>query len=293
MMAFREELEQILVCPICHASVCVLPGNQQLKCISCDRLYHIEDGFPIMLQKQASSPPDCRHTEETRAYHLGERMKSNTEQYLSQLLSPLEVTDNSTFLDVGCGSGYVNDYMASRKHLKHNIGFDLDLDAVRLGRNLETKPGHVLWFCGSALAVPLADLSVDHLVCRVVLPFVSINQVTSEIARLIRPAGTIALSLHPWSFYLPWFSLRPQNWKKAVAGSLIFISGLWFSATGKEFQFHLGRHKIAQTFQTEYRMRQILQRHGLDAYHVVREPEFIIYAKSVRPTPARTQESLP
>jgi len=218
--------------------------------------------------------------EEACAYHRAEREKSNNDQYLSWLLDPLQITENSTFLDLGCGSGYVNDYLASTKVLRHNIGFDFDLSAVRLARESETHPGRISWLCASGTAIPLPDKSIDHMVCRVVLPFVGVKQAASEIGRIIRPGGTIALSLHPWSFYLRWLSLRPRNWKRTIAGTLILISSAWFNITGLELRLRLGRHRINQSFQTEYRMRLLLQKYELIVRHVVREPEFVVYAKS-------------
>ncbi len=111
-----------------------------------------------------------------REYHLKERLKSGTEQYLSWLLSPLDIQDNSAVVDVGCGSGYVNDYIASRLNLRHNLGFDFDLDAVRLDRELNANAGRILWVCASGEAIPLPDSSIDHVVCRAVVPLASVTR---------------------------------------------------------------------------------------------------------------------
>jgi SAM-dependent methyltransferase len=221
--------------------------------------------------------------ERIRAHHLKERRKSDNEQYLDGLLSPLEIAANSTFLDVGCGSGYVNNYLASRMSLKQNIGFDLDLDAIRLAREMETHPGRISWFCASGLAIPLRDSSVDHLVCRGLVPLVSVKQLAAEIGRIIRPSGTAVMLLHPWRFYLPLFSLRLQDWKKSVAAVLIILSSLWFNMTGWEIPMHWGRHRITMSFQTEYRIRRVFAKHGLSVYRVARTPDFLIYVRS-RPT---------
>jgi SAM-dependent methyltransferase len=195
--------------------------------------------------------------ERIRAHHLRERMKSDNEEYLEGLLSPLGIAENSIFLDAGCGSGYVNNYLASRMSLKHNIGFDIDPDAIRLARELESEPGRILWLCASGLEIPLRDSSVDHLVCRGLLPLVSVNQVAAEIGRIIRPCGTAVMLLHPWTFYLPQFSLRLQDWKKTVAAVLIILSSLWFNMTGWEIPMRWGRHRITMSFQTEYRIRRV------------------------------------
>lgn len=278
-MPINDELKQILACPVCHSQVSALPTEQELECRSCKRRFPIVDGFPVTMPDQTSPPGERSRAEEARAYHIAERKKSDNALYLSRLLSPLGITDNSTFLDLGCGSGYVNNYLASRMTFNHNIGCDIDLDALRLGRELETSPGKISWFCASVLSIPLVDSSVDHLVCRGVMPLVSVTQVTAEIARILRPAGTAVIGLHHWTFYLSWLSFPLRDWKKSVAGVLILLSSLWFNLTGHQIQLGLGRHRITQSFQTEYRIRRILKRYGLSVYRVVREPQFLVYVR--------------
>jgi SAM-dependent methyltransferase len=220
--------------------------------------------------------------EQVRTYYLAERSKSDNEPYLSRLLAPLGISENSTFLDIGCGTGYVNNYLSVRKPLHCNLGFDFDIEAIRLARALETNRGRTLWFCASAEAIPLADSSVDHVLCRGVVPLTSVNRVVSEIGRTIRPSGTAAILLHSWKFYLDWLSLRPNDWKRTVAGILILISSLWFNVTGQQIRFGWGRHRITQTFQTEDRIRRVLEKFGLSIYHIARQPEFIVYVKATR-----------
>lgn len=214
-----------------------------------------------------------------REYHLGERAKSANHQYLSWLLSPLEIQANSTVVDVGCGSGYVNDYIAAHLNPGHNLGFDFDLDAVQLARELNANAGRIFWVCASGEAIPLPDSSVDHVVCRGVVPLASVNRVLGELSRILRPGGTAAVLLHSWTFYLRWLSLRPYNWKRSAAGLLIFLLGLWFNLTGQQIQIRLGRRRVTQTFQTEFRIHRLLRQHGMSVYRVVREPEFVVYMK--------------
>src|SRR5271166_4524021 len=153
-MPISNELSRVLVCPVCHTAITELRGGQELECLSCKRRFPIVDGFPVMLPVQMRQPSGGKQAEIDRDYHLGERKKSDNEQYLSPLLAPLEIKNNSSFLDVGCGTGYVNNYLASRNSLKDNLGFDIDLDVLRLGRELETSPGKITWFCASGLSIP-------------------------------------------------------------------------------------------------------------------------------------------
>ncbi len=78
---------------------------------------------------------------------------------------------------------------------------------------------------------------------------------------------------------VPTFVGISSNWKRSAAGLLIFLLGLWFNLTGQQIQIRLGRHRVTQTFQTEFRIHRLLRQHGMSVYRVVREPEFVIYIK--------------
>lgn len=216
---------------------------------------------------------------ETEQYYRSEHRKSGNAQYLSQLLTPLGVRDGASVLDVGCGTGYVNGYLAESVSLQYNLGFDLDPGAIRLARQLSPGAGHIGWFCASAEAVPLPDASVDHVICRVVLPLCNVAQVIAEIARVLRPGGTAVLLLHPWPYYLRWLSVNPARWKRSALGVVSTGLGIWFNATGHQVQLRLGRHRIGQTFQTVGRVRSILRRRGMSIYRLARKPEFVVYAR--------------
>ena len=52
-MAISKELLEILVCPVCKATV-ELKGDQSgLKCVECHRVYPIRDEIPVMLVDEA------------------------------------------------------------------------------------------------------------------------------------------------------------------------------------------------------------------------------------------------
>jgi len=212
------------------------------------------------------------------AYHLSEWEEKRDGQYVPKLLSPLQIRDNSTFLDVGCGSGYVNAYVARCCTCRLNLGLDLELETLSMARQLNGNSNSIFWVCASAEVIPLPDHSVDHIVCRGVLPLAVVNQVLAEMGRILRPGGTAVFLLHSWTFYLRWLSLNPRNWKRSVAGLLHFLLGLWFNLTGRQIQFRAGQHRIGQTFQTEFLMGRLLRKQRLVLKKVVRKPEFLAYA---------------
>jgi uncharacterized protein YbaR (Trm112 family) len=52
-MAISKDLLEILVCPMCKATVELKPDNSGLKCVECHRVYPIRDEIPVMLVDEA------------------------------------------------------------------------------------------------------------------------------------------------------------------------------------------------------------------------------------------------
>ena len=52
-MAISKELLEILVCPLCKATVELQDDNRGLKCVQCHRVYPIRDDIPVMLIDEA------------------------------------------------------------------------------------------------------------------------------------------------------------------------------------------------------------------------------------------------
>jgi hypothetical protein len=52
-MAIRQDLLDILVCPVCKTPVKMLEDGSGLKCPTCKRVYPIRDDIPVMLPEEA------------------------------------------------------------------------------------------------------------------------------------------------------------------------------------------------------------------------------------------------
>lgn len=52
-MPISAELLEILVCPACRSKVEIKPDGSALKCVSCHRVYPIQDDIPVMLVEEA------------------------------------------------------------------------------------------------------------------------------------------------------------------------------------------------------------------------------------------------
>jgi SAM-dependent methyltransferase len=212
-------------------------------------------------------------------YHLSEWAESGQEQYLQPFLSPLHIEEGSSFVDVGCGSGYISAYLASRVRLRHNIGLDLDFDTVQLARRLNAEVNSVNWVCASAESVPLPSGFADTVVCRGVIPLAKVGAVVAETSRILRPGGKVVFLVHAWSYYLGWISLHPRKWKRSLAGLLHFSLGTWWNLTGHQLRIRRGTHYLGQTYQTEFRMRRLLRQYGMELQKSVRKREFLMYAR--------------
>ena len=52
-MAIRQDLLEILACPICKTPVKLTADNSGLKCETCGRVYPVRDDIPVMLVEEA------------------------------------------------------------------------------------------------------------------------------------------------------------------------------------------------------------------------------------------------
>ena len=52
-MAISKDLLEILVCPVCKATVELTAGGSGLKCVQCHRVYPVRDDIPVMLVDDA------------------------------------------------------------------------------------------------------------------------------------------------------------------------------------------------------------------------------------------------
>jgi uncharacterized protein YbaR (Trm112 family) len=57
-MAVRQDLLDILVCPLCKAPVKLLADGSGLKCQACKRVYPIRNDIPVMLPEEAKIATD-------------------------------------------------------------------------------------------------------------------------------------------------------------------------------------------------------------------------------------------
>jgi SAM-dependent methyltransferase len=121
-------------------------------------------------------------------YHRG--LGPLTSQAVRALLDAAGVHAGATVLDVASGPGYAAAQAAARG--AEVTGVDVSPEMVELAASLH--PG-VRFEVAEARALPFADASFDAVVANFLMPHVAdLPAVVAELARVVRPAGRLALT---------------------------------------------------------------------------------------------------
>jgi SAM-dependent methyltransferase len=132
-----------------------------------------------------------------------------SEQVASLFLNRLEATANTTWLDVGCGTGALARVIAADVQPDEIIGVDLSFDFVQYAM----QKSHAQFVNASALALPLANERFDFVVSGLALNFIPTpEQALSEFMRTVKPGGIVAA--YVWDY----------------AGKMEFLRYLWDAA---------------------------------------------------------------
>ena len=117
-------------------------------------------------------------------------------------------------LDVGCSRGFFIAGLAP--YFVQAIGLDIDTGALALAR-MENTQENLLLVQGDSMALPLADSSVDLILCNHVYEHVpSASQLFREIFRVLRSGGACYLGAATWysiiepHYHLPFLSWLPK-----------------------------------------------------------------------------------
>ena len=157
-------------------------------------------------------------------------------------------------LDVGCGPGNLL-VALSADAPERLIGVDVDIRFLMFGRShiekLNQRPPEIPHLiCAALPTLPFADATFDLVTCFLVLPHVPDDTgALTELARVLRPGGTLAISGHGFGFplrYLKRFRLKPLQ---------MYLASLIYRCTGKKW--------IRNTLQNDRRICDILSSIGV------------------------------
>jgi ubiquinone/menaquinone biosynthesis C-methylase UbiE len=158
-------------------------------------------------------------------------------------------------LDLGCGSGKPL-VLQGVTPADEVVGLDLNFESIQVAKARYPERTFV---CGRGEDLRfLEENSFDRVVCNVALPYMKIPRVLSEIHRVLRPGGSLWVSVHTFSFnmselYSCRLRLRPTAYRGFVA-----VNGVYFHLTGSVLQFK----GTCESVQTRRGMTKALERNG-------------------------------
>jgi len=154
------------------------------------------------LEAGGEPPPFWRHfhwglfDEPERADDSPERYFAAAEAMTDHVVAAAGVTDGARVLDVGCGFGGTLDLVRSRLPRTRLAGLNIDERQVRWAARLVGAGDPPISFvAGDGCRLPVADGSLDHvLAVECIFHFPSRKAFFVEVARVLKPGGTLALS---------------------------------------------------------------------------------------------------
>jgi SAM-dependent methyltransferase len=116
------------------------------------------------------------------------------EAMTSRVLDAAGVADGRSILDVGCGFGGTLDLLRSSREGCRLVGLNIDERQLQAGRQL-LGGVPISFVTADGCSLPVASGSLDHvLAVECIFHFPSRKAFFQEVARVLRPGGTLALS---------------------------------------------------------------------------------------------------
>ena len=166
-------------------------------------------------------------------------------------------------LDVGCGEGRQMEEL--RREGCSPVGIDIDSAALT-----RCRAQGLPVMLASAERIPMADASLDGIVCKVVLPYLAEDRAVGEFARLLKPGGECYLVCHGAGFFLKYL-LLPPSWKYRIYGLRALVNTWVWAATGRRLPGFLGD----TIYQSRRRLARYYREHGLSLTHETASAEFL------------------
>lgn len=124
-----------------------------------------------------------------------DRQAAASREFRAPLYARAGLPQAGRVLDVGCGSGGVTRDLVAAAPRATVVAMDLDPAMARQARTVLPET-HVLR--GDGCALPFADACFDVAVCNLVLMWNERPQaLVAELARVVRPGGTVLASMEP------------------------------------------------------------------------------------------------
>ncbi len=164
-------------------------------------------------------------------------------------------------LDLGFGRGDLLRDLRDRKCDTYGLEFDR-----RLVEKFQAEGFNVC--LGRAEELPYEADCFDAVVCSVVVPYTRERRAIAEIARVLKPGGTVNMSFHGIGYALNYLG-RPGSWKLRFYGLRMLLNTGCYWATRARLPGPLGDTLI----QTRRQLRHHYRRYGLKLVREEVKPE--------------------
>jgi|HubBroStandDraft_4_1064222.scaffolds.fasta_scaffold503728_2 ubiquinone/menaquinone biosynthesis C-methylase UbiE len=203
-------------------------------------------------------------------YHLGELEVARSQSDPRRAM-PAIPEGCARILDVGCGAGQT--LLASDLKGAQAFGVDYEHQPLRLGKQMA---GQIEFVRASGEYLPFARASFDFAMSRVALPYMRVAVAVAEIARVLKPGGSIWFTLHPMGMFSR--RVRFGGLKQTLFEMYRLGNTALLHIGASQVRYPLNRARI-ESYQTERGMRRLLDRCGFESISVSRGAHFVISAR--------------
>ena len=214
-------------------------------------------------------------TPDTTEYHLSELKIAQDPNARGHILPTLPAHCQAV-LDIGCGAGQSLIAMPLAPH-QMACGVDPNEDALELGRKLTDR---VQFAAATGEELPYANETFDLVFSRVALPYTNIPRALDEIARVLRPGGTVWLTLHGSDFLVRAIgsALRNRSPGGLVFSAFVLSNALLLHFAGRQFAWPFGNRRY-ESVQTSGGIKRAVRRAGLTDARIDRSQFFVVTAR--------------
>ncbi len=206
-------------------------------------------------------------------YHL-EELRIACRRWDPRCVLPEISPQHKRILDVGCGAGQT--LIGCGVDGRRSWGVDVSIDALQLGKKLSQETNFVM---AAGEALPFSDNSFDLIISRVALPYMRIALTLREMARVLRPGGSLWLTLHRLTY------TKAQLLRAATEADLRAL-GFQMYVLANGFCLHLFSRQIrfpfttrCESFQTGSGMRRVLRKSGFEQIRIYQQQHFVVTAQ--------------
>lgn len=176
-------------------------------------------------------------------------------------------------LDIGCGVGKLP-AIAGLEAADWVVGIDLRYASLQVAKQTYSRRE---FLCCRAERLPFAAASFERVISSVAMPYTNIPQVLAEIRRVLRPGGSLFMSVHDVNFTLSELRNAVPRPIPTLYRLYVLANGVLFYTSGRVAPFLNGR---VESFQTERGLRMALERAGFGDLLINRpEGRFLVEAR--------------